>query len=169
MIKKCPKYLEKDGFAMFAFGTWVFLWSWKCGISNDIRNNIGQFVNFVHNFVHYCGIHDMFSRTFQIRIYKFFHQYFSVEKEKKILICQKRHSLSVLTIWENINKYFMIFGRKNCRFVFGKIRENMSWAWPWIWNTVEKWCRTGSWALFIRTSAIPCTASNWFLITLAWS
>ena len=39
----------------------------------------------------------------------------------------------------------------------------------WIWNTVEKWGSTGSWALFIRTSAIPCTASNWFLITLAWS
>merc|ERR1712223_2383282 len=43
--------LEEDGFAMFAFGTRMFFRPWKRGITNNIRNNIGQFIHFVHNFV----------------------------------------------------------------------------------------------------------------------
>ena len=42
--------------------------------------------------------HDMLSRIFQIRIYDFFHQYFSVEKENKFLIGLKRHFFSLLSI-----------------------------------------------------------------------
>ena len=70
----------------------------------------------------YYWVYDMFSRIFRIlRIQKFFHQYFSVEKENKFTIDQRRHfSLSVLSIWEYQNKYYIIFCRKTRRFVFGK-------------------------------------------------
>ena len=51
----------------------------------------------------YYWAHDMFSRISWIQIDKFFHQYFSVEKENKILIGQKRHFFSVLCFWENQN------------------------------------------------------------------
>ena len=65
----------------------------------------------------YFWVHDMFSRIFRIlQIYKFFHQYFSVEKEDKFLI-----GLWVLSIWENLLFQLRNICENFCRFVvFGK-------------------------------------------------
>ena len=63
----------------------------------------------LHN---YYWAHDMFSRIFRVQINQYFHQYFLVEKEQKFIFGQERY-FSVLSIWENQNKCYIIFGRKN--------------------------------------------------------
>ena len=55
-----------------------------------------------------------------------FQQYFSVEKETNSLIFKKCIFFSVLSIWQNQNKCYMICGRKNSWSRFWKIRKNMS-------------------------------------------
>ena len=68
----------------------------------------------------------MFSRIFQVKIYEFFHHYFSAEKENKFLIGQKIYFFSVLITWANQNKYVVLnniwynLAEKNRRFVLGK-------------------------------------------------
>lgn len=43
--------LEKDSFSMSALWARVLFRSWQRRITDDIGNNVRQFVNFVHNFV----------------------------------------------------------------------------------------------------------------------
>ena len=62
----------------------------------------------------YYRVHDMFSRIFWIRIYEFFHQYFSVAKENKFLIGQI-HKTFFLS-FEHLRKS----KQKIRRLVFGK-------------------------------------------------
>ena len=72
-----------------------------------------KFVSNPHTFGVYYRAHDMFSRIFRIRIYEFFHQYFSVGKENKFLIGHKMHFfLPLLSILDDQNKYYLIFVRK---------------------------------------------------------
>ena len=75
-----------------------FLYSGQIPVENEknLIENLARVFGFAEN-LKIVGsnpvkgqAHDMFSRIFRGQIYKFFHQYFSVEKENKFFIGQKQ-------------------------------------------------------------------------------
>ena len=49
-------YLEEDGLPMLALGAGMILRSGQRGISNHVRNNVGDLVYLVHDLVHVNAI-----------------------------------------------------------------------------------------------------------------
>ena len=139
-------YLEKYCFAMFAFRTWVIFWSWQSWVSNNIGDNICQFVNFVHNFVDINAV--IVGNLFVIAITAGIHQNFvffvffgikhviaflKSKQNSKIKIKFVKFSLYSRQTLKNPLR-FDDFLTENWKFQYWKKSWNFVYIWETIWR-----------------------------------